>query len=148
MRSQPGHNSENSRVVVYGKTMEVGPSSSMVQDTCLGRMRSWVQIPAAPPSYVRKSTSVFSFFNFVFLSADALFYFYKYLGSQRRHFMNKRKPKRRRLRLLFLFPFLVPFWLLGWILYYVGEGLKRTRCSKSKEYPQERHDLVKSKGGR
>ncbi len=26
-----------------------GPSSSLVQDTCLGRMRSWVQIPAASP---------------------------------------------------------------------------------------------------
>jgi hypothetical protein len=25
--------------------------------------------------------------------------------------------------------------------------LKRTRCSKPKEYPLERHDLVKSKGG-
>ena len=61
--------------------------------------------------------------------------------------MNKRKPKRRRLRRLLLFPFLSPLWLLGWILYYVGEGLKRTRCAKSKEYPQERHDLVKSKGG-
>ena len=32
----------------------------MVQDTCLGRMRSWVQIPAASPSYVRKSTNIFS----------------------------------------------------------------------------------------
>jgi hypothetical protein len=29
--------------------LETGPSSSMVQDTCLGRTRSWVQIPAAPP---------------------------------------------------------------------------------------------------
>src|SRR5208283_3005008 len=42
-----------------------GPSSSLVQDTCLGRMRSWVQIPAAPPTYVRKSTSFFSFFEYL-----------------------------------------------------------------------------------
>ena len=40
-----------------------GPSSSMVQDTCLGRMRSWVQIPAAPPTPTRKGTDFFSFFS-------------------------------------------------------------------------------------
>jgi hypothetical protein len=46
--------------------------------------------------------------------------------------MNKRKPKRRLWR-LFLFLFLVPLWLVGWLLYYVGESLRRTRCSESKE---------------
>ncbi len=44
--------------------------------------------------------------------------------------MNKRKPGRRRLWRLPLLPFIVPMWLLGWILYYVGEGLRPARCSE------------------
>jgi hypothetical protein len=40
--------------------MVMGPSSSMVQDTCLGRMRSWVQIPAASPQ-TQKPHVLFSF---------------------------------------------------------------------------------------
>jgi hypothetical protein len=49
--------------------------------------------------------------------------------------MNKRKPRRRRLWCLLLFPFIVPLWLLGWILYYVGENLGRTRRRQSKRHP-------------
>ena len=47
--------------------------------------------------------------------------------------MNKRKPRRRRLWRLLLFFFLAPLWLLGWILYQVGESLRRTCCFQSKE---------------
>jgi hypothetical protein len=41
-----------------------GPSSSMVQDTCLGRMRSWVQIPAASPKHYIKSSFVQAYWLF------------------------------------------------------------------------------------
>ncbi|MFA5572593.1 MAG: hypothetical protein GX799_11080 [Crenarchaeota archaeon] len=44
--------------------------------------------------------------------------------------MNKPKPRLHRLWRLLLFPFIVPLWLLGWILYYFGEGLRPTCCSE------------------
>ena len=64
---------------LYPRSVFEGPSSSMVQDTCLGRMRSWVQIPAASPQLLQAPIYIGSELRFLRGYFFRTFFYFRFL---------------------------------------------------------------------